>query len=74
HLHPGAAVSQRGRLVRCKCFAGDEYRLVMPAFGSFTGALSVWAAPFASIFPSGAFEVWMLGGRAVHRFPSSRVR
>jgi DNA ligase-associated metallophosphoesterase len=74
HLHPGAAVSQRGRLVRCKCFAGDDYRLVMPAFGSFTGALSVWAEPFAAIFPSGAFHVWMLGGRAVHRFPSSRVR
>jgi uncharacterized protein len=74
HLHPGAAVSQRGRLVRCKCFAGDEYRLVMPAFGSFTGSLSVWAEPFAAIFPSGKFHVWMLGGRAVHRFPSSRVR
>ena len=74
HLHPGAAVSQRGRLVRCKCFAGDDCRLVMPAFGSFTGALSVRAEPFASVFPSGAFDVWMLGGRAVHRFPSSRVR
>jgi DNA ligase-associated metallophosphoesterase len=74
HLHPGAAVSQRGRLVRCKCFAGDDYRLVMPAFGSFTGALSVRAEPFLSIFPSGAFAVWMLGGRAVHHFPSSRVR
>ena len=74
HLHPGAAVSQRGRLVRCKCFAGDACRLVMPAFGSFTGALSVWAEPFAAIFPSGEFAVWMLGGRAVHRFPSSRVR
>ena len=74
HLHPGAAISQRGRLVRCKCFAGDEQRLIMPAFGTFTGALSVWAEPFAAIFPSGEFHVWMLGGRAVHRFPSSRVR
>jgi DNA ligase-associated metallophosphoesterase len=74
HLHPGAAVSQRGRLVRCKCFVGDDHRLVMPAFGSFTGALSVRAEPFAAIFPTGDFHVWMLGGRAVHRFPSSRVR
>jgi hypothetical protein len=46
----------------------------MPAFGSFTGALSVRAEPFAAIFPTGDFHVWMLGGRAVHRFPSSRVR
>ena len=46
----------------------------MPAFGSFTGALSVRAEPFVAIFPSGEFDVWMLGGRAVHRFPSSRVR
>ena len=44
------------------------------AFGAFTGSLSVWADPFAAIFPSGEFHVWMLGGRAVHRFPSSRVR
>jgi DNA ligase-associated metallophosphoesterase len=73
HLHPAAALAQRGRLIRCRCHAGDERRLVMSAYGSFTGGLSVGAAPFAQVFESGEFFVWMLGGRAVHRFPASRV-
>lgn len=73
HLHPAASLAQRGRRIRCKCFVGDSRRIVMPAFGSYTGALSISAEPFSLLFPD-AFHVWMLGGRAVHRFPSSRVR
>lgn len=72
HLHPAAAIAQRGRRIRCRCFVGDDRRIVMPAFGSYTGALSVTAAPFASLF--GDFAVWMIGGRAIHRFPAARVR
>jgi len=73
HLHPAASLAQRGRRIRCKCFIGDSRRIVMPAFGSYTGALSISAEPFALLF-SNDFHVWMLGGRAVHRFPASRVR
>jgi uncharacterized protein len=73
HLHPGAAVAQRGHTVRCKCFIGDERRVVMPAFGSFTGALSVSAEPFARLFPTREFHVWMLGRKAVHRLPAKKV-
>ena len=39
HLHPCARVSGRGRSVRRRCFATDGARLVMPAFGAFTGGL-----------------------------------
>lgn len=74
HLHPAAALSQRGRKMRCRCFAGDERRLVMPAFGAFTGGLDVRDEAFMPVFPTGEFFVWMIGGRAIHRFPSSRVR
>jgi DNA ligase-associated metallophosphoesterase len=73
HLHPAAAVAQRGHSIRCKCFIGDATRLVMPAFGSFTGGLSISADPFIALFPSGDYAVWMLGSRAVHRFPAKRV-
>lgn len=72
HLHPAAAIEARGRRIRCRCFIGDERRLIMPAFGSYTGALSVKAEPFARLFES--FDVWMIGTAAIHRFPSSRVR
>ncbi len=73
HLHPAAAVAHRGLLLRCRCFAAGERRAVMPAFGSYTGALSVLAPPFAGLFGPSYF-VWMLGNRSIHKFPSSRVR
>ncbi len=73
HLHPGAGVSQRGKHIRCKCFIGNASRLVMPAFGSFTGALSVSARPFQALFAEGDYHVWMLGQRAIYKFPAKRV-
>jgi hypothetical protein len=74
HLHPAATVVHRGQRIRCKCFIGDERRLVMPAFGSYTGALSISAEPFGQLFAPDAYHVWMLSGRSVHRFPAKRVR
>ena len=65
HLHPCATVSLRGRSLRRKCFASDGMRLVMPAFGAYTGGLDVNETPIASLFP-GAFAAYMLGGRRVY--------
>ncbi len=72
HLHPAAAVHARGHRIRCRCFIADERRLIMPAFGSYTGALSVRSDAFSGLF--GDFHVWMIGTKAVHRFPASQVR
>ncbi len=74
HLHPAAALAQRGRSLRRKCFIGHGRRIIMPAYGSFTGSLSVSAAPFQAIFPERDFDVWMIGSKAIHRFPSRRIR
>ena len=35
HLHPVARIAQRGRAVSRRCFAADETRMVMPAFGAY---------------------------------------
>ena len=72
HLHPAAAVHARGQRIRCRCFIADARRLIMPAFGSYTGALSVRSDAFDGLF--GEFHVWMIGGKAIHRFPASKVR
>jgi hypothetical protein len=45
----------------------------MPAFGSFTGGLSICAVPFESLFTGKDFHVWMLGDRAIYKFPAKRV-
>ena len=57
HLHPCARVGGRGRSVRRRCFATDGTRLVMPAFGAFTGGLNLCDEAFAPIFPDGAMAL-----------------
>ena len=73
HLHPVASITRHGRRVRTRCFVGDETRLVMPAFGAFTGGLHVLDPAFAAIFPKAHFTAWMIGPRAVHAFPASAL-
>lgn len=71
HLHPVAAVARRGRRLRRRCFAGNGERLIMPAFGAYTGGLSVLAQPFEPLFPDRRFTAWLIGRAAIHRIPAS---
>ena len=68
HLHPKAAVRLQGRRLVRRCFVTDGVRLVMPAFGAFTGGLDVLAAPFRPLFPA-AFQAHLLGSGAVYPVP-----
>jgi metallophosphoesterase superfamily enzyme len=43
------------------------------AFGAYAGGLNVLSAPFGVLFPERRFRVWMIGGRAIHVFPSDRI-
>lgn len=72
HLHPKARVSTRGRSVERRCFASDGERAVMPAFGSYTGGLSIRDVAFAAIFQTLAFTAHVLGDRRVHTIAASR--
>jgi hypothetical protein len=72
HLHPCAAVAGKGRRVRARCFATDGARLVMPAFGAFTGGLNVCDAAFDPIFPGGC-DALMLARGKVYPAPASRL-
>lgn len=72
HLHPCARVSGRGRSVRRRCFAYDGERLVMPAFGAFTGGLNICDDAFMPLFPNGAVA-FVLGKNRVHPAPWSRL-
>lgn len=77
HLHPGARIAGGGgRTVRRRCFAGCERRLVMPAFGVFTGAggLNVCDPAFRPLWPRLTdFTAFMLGRRAVYPIPSEAL-
>jgi uncharacterized protein len=73
HLHPAAAVVQRGRRLRCKCFIADGRRLLLPAFGSFTGGLDVLTPVIAGLFAPETCHAWLIGATSVHRFPLKRL-
>jgi DNA ligase-associated metallophosphoesterase len=66
HLHPVARVARRGRAVSRRCFASDGVRLVMPAFGAYTGGLNVRDRAFANVFETLAFTAHMLGLERVY--------
>ncbi len=74
HLHPVAAVVRRGRRLRRRCFVSDGTRLIMPAFGAYTGGLNVRSEAFASVFPSGKFWTWLLGRDSIYRIHSRHLR
>ena len=72
HLHPKARVSTRGRSMERRCFACDGERAVMPAFGAYTGGLSIRDAAFEKIFQTLAFMAHVLGDNRMHSIAASR--
>jgi DNA ligase-associated metallophosphoesterase len=72
HLHPKARVTTRGRTVERRCFASDGERAIMPAFGAYTGGLSIRDAAFAKIFRTMGFVAHVLGDNRMHAISASR--
>lgn len=72
HLHPVARISARGRSVSRKCFAADAERMVLPAFGAFTGGLNIRAAAFTNVFGALNFRAHMLGATRLYAVQATR--
>jgi uncharacterized protein len=72
HLHPCARVAGRTGVARRRCFATDGQRLVMPAFGAFTGGLNLLDAAFAGLW-SGAPTAMVMGHNRVHAVATSQL-
>jgi len=72
HLHPKARVTTRGRTMERRCFASDGVRAVMPAFGAYTGGLSIRDAAFQKIFRTPGFMAHVLGDNRMHAIAASR--
>ncbi len=66
HLHPAAKLSFYGHTIRRPCFVGNGLRLVLPAFGTYTGGLNVLDGAFEPLFGSDGFAVWVLGQEGLY--------
>lgn len=73
HLHPAAKIRQRGKSVRRRCFVGDEKRLIMPAFGAFTGGLNVLDKAYKGLFSEKTFKSWMISGEHIFEMSAKKL-
>ena len=69
HHHPKAAIPARGTSVSRPCFVTDLRRIMMPAFGAYTGGLDVRDPAITRLFPRGG-RVFLLGRSGCSAFRS----
>lgn len=65
HYHPVARISLRGQTLRRRCFVSSPHRIVLPAFGAFTGGLNVRHRNLAAVIGAD-FLAHMLGVERVY--------
>lgn len=66
HMHPAARLSLYGHTIRRPCFVGNSRRLLLPAFGTFTGGLNVLDTAFMPLFGNDGMNVWILGQEGLY--------
>ena len=66
HMHPAARLSLYGHTIRRPCFVGNGRRLLLPAFGTFTGGVNVLHSSFMPLFGNDGMSVWMLGQEGLY--------
>jgi DNA ligase-associated metallophosphoesterase len=71
HYHPKAVLAARGRRVRRRCFLADSRRIILPAFGAYTGGLDATDAAFDALLGPEARA--LLLGRKVIAAPRSAL-
>jgi uncharacterized protein len=74
HYHPKATTPARGGSITRACFIADARRIVLPAFGSYTGGLDVRDPAITRLFPRGG-RIFLLGKERLFSFalPAARA-
>jgi DNA ligase-associated metallophosphoesterase len=71
HHHPRATIPARSGSISRPCFVFDGRRLMMPAFGAYTGGLDVRDPAINRLFPRGG-RVFLLGKNRLFSFEIGR--
>ena len=72
HYHPKAAIQVHGRKVTRPCFATDGARLILPAFGAFTGGFDLLHPELRELFGDDLCAL-MLASTTVHAVAASKL-
>lgn len=73
HFHPVAVLTVRGRGFRRRCFLTDGHRLILPAFGAYSGGLNARDPAIAQLFPDD-YDALLVGRDAVRRLSWRQLR
>ena len=74
HMHPAARLSIYGTSLRRPCFVSNGLRLILPAFGAFTGGLNVLDDAFLPFFDNDGLAVWVLGEEGLYPIATRLLR
>ena len=74
HLHPAARIRVRGRTLRRRCFLTDGERLILPAFGAFTGGLNVCDPAFEPLITRPRMTAFLLGRERIYPISGAELR
>lgn len=64
HYHPKIILMHKGGKIDKDCFIEDGKKMILPAFGAYTGGLDVSAAEIQALFPN-SFQAHILGASKV---------
>jgi len=73
HFHPKATMATRAGGISRPCFATDARRVILPAFGAYTGGLDVREPALGGLFPRGG-RVFLLGPDRLYSAPMAPMR
>jgi len=71
HFHPKATVPIAGTGLSRPCFLADARRVLLPAFGAYTGGLDIRHPEIAALFPRGG-RAFLLGRERLYSFAVGR--
>lgn len=74
HMHPAARIRVRGRSLRRRCFVTDGERLILPAFGSFTGGLNVCDRAWEPLIDRDRMHAYLLGRDRIYPLAGGDLR
>ncbi len=69
HFHPCATLNHKGKKIRQRCFIEDGKRMMLPAFGSYTGSLDVSDKAIRDFFNE-PLKIYMLSKTKVYEVNS----
>jgi len=64
HFHPKISIKIRGRVISKKCFVIDKKKILLPAFGNYTGGLDINKNMLLNIFNQDC-TYFMLGEKSI---------